>query len=366
MTSSKREDLRRFRRRRIPSFLPFQRSDHRKHFQSPGSSGNQPHRKPRRRKQKLPGYAPVWNSIVPSGYIMVFPTTETSILPSHSNFGKDIAFLVGAMKTEGSTASSPFFGAVATTSAVMGHSMGGGSAFLAVQYDANITAIATLAAANTNPPSIAAAANITIPSIVIAGTNDCVAPPDVHQMPMYDALASDCKTFVSVTGGSHCQFANTNTNCFIGELTCTPRPAINSDVQQSTTYGLLLPWLNYYLKNDVASGTAFQALITTNSGITSQQNCQLLTTPQTEIAAQVIMSIFPNPISNTATLKVNRQLTNAILTIFTISGQTVLTQENLNGETINLSRTNLANGLYFVRLSEGNKVIAIDKLIIGD
>ena len=70
-------------------------------------------------------YANIWNDIVPNGYIMVFPTTETSLFPSHTNFGKDIAFLVGAMKTEGTNASSTFFGGVATTSAAMGHSMGG-------------------------------------------------------------------------------------------------------------------------------------------------------------------------------------------------------------------------------------------------
>jgi hypothetical protein len=46
-------------------------------------------------------YDVVWNAIVPGGYIMVFPVTETSFSPSHSDFGKDIAFLVGAMKAEG-------------------------------------------------------------------------------------------------------------------------------------------------------------------------------------------------------------------------------------------------------------------------
>lgn len=153
-------------------------------------------------------YDVVWNALVPQGFIMVFPTTETSLSPSHTDFGKDIAFLIGAMKTEGNTSSSDFFGAVAPTSAVMGHSMGGGSAFLAMQYDSSITALATLAAAVTNPSSVTAAAGITKPSIVIAAENDCVAPPAQHQQLMYDALISTCKSFVSVTGGSHCQFAD--------------------------------------------------------------------------------------------------------------------------------------------------------------
>ena len=311
-------------------------------------------------------YAPVWNALVPNGYIMVFPTTESSIFPSHSNFGKDIAYLVGAMKNEGTSNSSAFFGAVDGTSAVMGHSMGGGAAFLAVQYDPTITALATLAAANTNPPSITAAAEITIPSIVLAGANDCVAPPDEHQLPMYDALAADCKTLVSITGGSHCQFANTNTNCFIGELTCTPRPAINADAQQATTYQLLLPWLDYYLKYDTVAGTQFQDLITTGNGIESQQNCSLLSTYDVAPAAVSKLNIFPNPLFETTTLETNVGLINASLVIYNIYGQAVFEQHKINSQIIVLSRNNLASGLYFVRLSDGTKTIAVEKLLIAD
>ncbi len=310
-------------------------------------------------------YAPVWNSIVPSGYIMVFPTTETSFFPSHTNFGKDMAYLVGAMKTEGVTESSAFFRAVDGTSAVMGHSMGGGAAFLAVQYDSTITAMATLAAANTNPPSIEAAAAITIPSIVVSGSNDCVAPDEVHQLPMYEALASDCKTFVSISGGSHCQFANTNTNCFIGELTCTPRPEINADAQQNTTYQLLLPWLDYYLKYETAAGTQFQELIAAGNGIESMQNCVLLSASD-HATRQLNVNIIPNPFSETATLETNVKLTNASLIISNIYGQVVYEQRHINSQTISLSRQNLANGLYFARLLEGTKTMAIEKLLIAN
>ncbi len=220
-------------------------------------------------------YNDVWNAIVPSGYIMVFPTTETSFSPSHLDFGKDIAFLVSAMKAANTNSSSLFFGAVTNASAVMGHSMGGGSAFLAVQYDSSITALASFAPAVTTPSSITAAKSIYIPAIVFAGANDCVAPPAQNQQPMYDSLSSSCKTFVSITGGSHCQFANYSFNCTFGESTCTPQPAISAALQQTTALNLLLPWLNFYLKKNCASGTQFQNLIAAGSGITSQQNCVL-------------------------------------------------------------------------------------------
>ncbi len=311
-------------------------------------------------------YAPEWNAIVPNGYIMVFPTTETGLFPSHTNFGKDIAFLVGAMKGEGANATSAFFGSVATTSAVMGHSMGGGSAFLAVQYDSSITALATFAAANTNPPSIAAATGISIPSIVLAGANDCVAPPTQHQLPMYDSLASTCKTYVSITGGSHCQFAGSNFNCSFGEATCSPQPTISSAVQQATTFDVLMPWLNYYLKNDLAAGAVFQNLITASIGITAQQNCTLTSTQINEVTAPSNVSIFPNPFSSRTTIQSSRALQNATLTLYTIYGQEVLQLNNLNGQSFGLSREHISNGLYFARLSEGNVIIAFEKLIIAD
>src|ERR1035437_6559267 len=114
-------------------------------------------------------YDSIWNAVVPNGYIMVFPTTETSISTNHLDFGKDLAFLVGAMKAEGLNSSSTFYGAVAKTSAVMGHSMGGGSSFLSIQFDSTITAFASLAPKNTTPSAFTAAKSITIPSIIFSG-----------------------------------------------------------------------------------------------------------------------------------------------------------------------------------------------------
>lgn len=308
-------------------------------------------------------YSPVWNALVPSGYIMVFPTTETGFSPSHTNLGKDIAYLVGAMKAESLNNASTFFGAVGTTSAVLGHSMGAGSAFLAVQYDASITAIATFAAANTNPSSIAAAVGISIPSLVIAAANDCVAPPSEHQLPMYTALSSSCKTYLSITGGSHCQFAGSNTNCTLGEITCSPQPTINRETQQVLSYNPLLLWLNFYLKNDNASGSQFQNLVTAGSGITSLQNCSLLSTVE---AVQPIVVVAPNPFSSSTTIQTNAPLNNGTLTMSNLYGQAVFKKNNINGNSIILSRENLSSGIYIVQITEGTTIVATNKIVITD
>lgn len=296
---------------------------------------------------------------------MVFPTTETSFSPSHLDFGKDIAFLVGAMKAEGANPTSFYFGAIAPKSAVMGHSMGGGAAFLSVQYDTTITALATLAAANTNPSSISAASDITIPSLVIAGANDCVAPPAQHQIPMYDSLVSVCKTLVSVTGGSHCQFANDNLYCSIGESSCSPKPTITPLQQQATTFSLMIPWLNYFLKSDTDAGKQFQTLISAGSGITSRQNCSLITTWIDEKHLSVRIFVRPNPFTFSTTVETNIELKSATLIVYNTFGERVKQINRINGREIQIFKEDLPIGIYSICLMQNNKIIATSKIVIS-
>lgn len=219
-------------------------------------------------------YQNIWDDLVPQGYIVAFPRTEGSISPSHSEFGKDLKFLVTKLQSESATnLSSPFYNHINTKSAIMGHSMGGGSAFLAAESNLNITTMVTFAAANTTPPSIAAATNVTVPALVFAGENDCVAPPIDHQIPMYDSLASACKTFISIKGGAHCEFANNNFNCSFGQSTCTPTPTITRAQQQDAVSDLLKLWLEYYLKDNCNSWDVFNDSLAVSPRITHEQGC---------------------------------------------------------------------------------------------
>ncbi|GAB4135698.1 MAG: hypothetical protein Fur0041_09920 [Bacteroidia bacterium] len=300
-------------------------------------------------------YDVFWLNLVPQGYIMVFPTTESSLSPSHLDFGKDIAFLCNAMKAEGQNSASPYFGAVDSRCAAMGHSMGGGAAFLAMQEDTSITVLATFAAAVTSPSSVAAAQQIQKPAIVFAGANDCVTPPVNHQLPMYDSLASSCKTYISVTGGSHCQFASFNFNCYLGEGTCTPQPAITATVQQNTVFNLLLPWLNYYLKNDCPDGTQFQNLVNTGSGITSLQNCSLnCTTGFAEDASKnKTFLVYPNPSSAEIHVVTDNKAAATTYMICNYTGQTVKSGVLHPDQTIDIR--SLSSGMYLLILESGVK-----------
>lgn len=220
-------------------------------------------------------YQFLWEALVPLGYVVALPTTEGGFSPSHLALGLDLRFLVNKLKSENSSPSSLFFGHVTDSAAIMGHSMGGGAAFLACENFTGVTTMVTFAAAETNPSAIQAAQNITIPTLVFSGSNDCVTPPANHQVPMYNNLASDCKTFISITGGGHCYFANYNFNCAFGEATCSPSPTITRAQQHAIILTHLMPFYDYMLKGNTESWITFNNLLNNSSGITSSQECNL-------------------------------------------------------------------------------------------
>jgi len=81
---------------------------------------------------------------------------------------------------------------------------------------------------------------------------------------------------------------------------------------------------------------------------------------------QYDFTFFPNPFSAQTTLQTDNLLHNATLTIYNSFGQTVKQIKNISGSTVTLFRDNLPSGLYFIRLTQDNKIIMIDKLVITD
>ncbi len=215
-------------------------------------------------------YANFQQAYVTEGYILVLPTTEGSLAPSHGDFGLDLAFAITSMQAEGTNSGSPFFGHIFSTSAVMGHSMGGGASFLAAGGAPQITTVVNYAAAETNPSAIAAAGNAAMPTLVFSGSADCVVPAAGNQQDMYTASASTCKAFVSITGAGHCQFANSSFTCTLGELTCGGPGSLTRPQQQDVAQDLTLLWLNRYLKDDPTAGAAFADSLALSTRITSQ------------------------------------------------------------------------------------------------
>ena len=77
-------------------------------------------------------------------------------------------------------------------------------------------------------------------------------------------------------------------------------------------------------------------------------------------------SIFPNPFNSTTTLKIFGNIDDVNLTIYNLYGQAIKQMNKISAQTVSLFRDNLPSGLYFIRLTETNKIIATEKLIITD
>ena len=78
------------------------------------------------------------------------------------------------------------------------------------------------------------------------------------------------------------------------------------------------------------------------------------------------LNYFPNPFSTQTILQTNKPFKDATLTVYNCQGQQVKQIANLSGQTITFNRNNLQSGLYFFRITQGNKLIANKKLIITD
>ncbi|MBA3898720.1 MAG: dienelactone hydrolase family protein [Bacteroidetes bacterium] len=297
-------------------------------------------------------YQNFWDLLVPEGYIMAFPTTESGFSPSHSDFGKDLSFIITKIQGSGAGTFVPS-ASVGATSAIMGHSMGGGSAFLAAEKNPSITTMVSFAAANTNPSSIAASQKVSVPTILFSGVNDCVTPPSQHQDIMYDSTAAAYKTQVNIKGGGHCFFADSNFNCTFGEATCSPSPTITRAAQQSATTDFLKLWLGFYLKNDCQKASEFQDSLVKSPRISYRQSQSIacVTGIKETDLFQNTFKIFPNPFSSQLTLEMNKEhirtvdIYNVVMEnagAFSFTGQ---------DNKVMLDFSSLKNGIYFININ---------------
>ncbi len=307
-------------------------------------------------------YQNFWNALVPSGYVMAFPKTEGSFSPSHLEYTKDLAFVVDQMNYLGTQSSSIFFNRISPMNAVMGHSMGGGASFLAVPLNSNITTLVNFAPAETNPSAITASTSVTIPALIFAGANDCVTPPSSNQLPMYNGLASACKTLINIIGASHCQMANTNTFCSFGESTCSPSPTITRTVQHTILFNYLLPWLDFQLKGNCAQGAYFDSQIVSDTAITYQKNCiQCNVLNYNEMSAQSNQIVlYPNPTKDSITIK-GLTLNEYAIKITDGNAKVILQQKFVESCTIDISK--FSAGIYYYSVIGSNKEIKNGKFI---
>jgi len=307
-------------------------------------------------------YRNIWEDLVPKGYIMAFPKTEGGLSPSHLEFGKDLAFVSSQIFNLGMLQSTLFYDRVSLMNAVMGHSMGGGAAFLAPQFNSNIKVILTFAAAETNPSAIASAGTLSIPALIVAGTNDCVAPPVTNQEAMYNALVSTCKTYLAINGGSHCQMANSNFLCSFGESTCTPQPTITRDQQHLVLDDYLFLWLDAQLKMDCSAGHNFNTLLANDSRIAFQKNCLQCEPLQTSNIERIAsIEFYPNPFTSSLNFR-NENKAIFSIALYDSAGRLLLTKK-ISSTQDAIDTSVLASGLYWYQIITDSGKVEKGKLI---
>lgn len=317
-------------------------------------------------------YQRLWETLAAQGFIVCFPRTEGSFSPSHTDFAKDLAYLCSAMEGENVGSGSLFFGHVQPRYAIMGHSMGGGCTILAAQYNPDlIKCVATFAPANTNPSAIAVAPAVQVPSLTFAGSYDCIAPPAQHALPIFEALDSTaCKIYVNIEGGSHCQFADANTNCSLGEtLTGCANPPISSMVQQDLVYSLLLLWLKVYLKEESNFEAPLQAVLAAGNGFSTINNCASTTDSKELLSNNFDFKISGNPVFNQEIYvqipETNKdELINFL--IYDVSGQLMMNLSNqviASGKKLEISLRDLPAGMYYLLAIGKNGISGAKKFV---
>lgn len=307
-------------------------------------------------------YDNIYNKLASAGYIVLLPRTEGSFSPSHSEFGNDLKFLVNAgqsLNTVNSpTTLSVFNGKVATKSAIGGHSMGGGSSFLAAANNTSVTCVFNFAPATTNPSSIASASLITVPSLIISGAIDCVADTTV-QNSHYNALASSKKFHVILKQLTHCDFGNgTNFNCTFGQSSSGCSNVVSNAMALPRYMNYVQNFLDNQLKNDCAAGQRFMDSVNTTSSLrsglkkTGSVACSVTYLKKSSNNGE--LRVYPNPANSN--IFIDLPMTDIKLKISDLYGQVLLYREYNNiKNSLEASLDEFKSGIYILEVESATE-----------
>ena len=110
---------------------------------------------------------------------------------------------------------------------------------------------------------------------------------------------------------------------------------------------------SFTIKDYAYESTPNNCIITgqTTTSITEQKNSQNL-------------KIHPNPFYSSTNISVNKDLINAKLTLYDSCNREVYNAINITGNSIELSRDQLPDGIYFVVITENNRTISTAKISV--
>jgi hypothetical protein len=293
------------------------------------------------------------DQLTPQGYVIALVNTENGLFSvSHPNFGLDIRFVNNWLRNAPGNSLHPLQAILNGRTAIMGHSMGGGSGVLASANNTEIDLYIGLAPAETNPSAIEAAQNVTAPSIIFSGQNDGVTPPTEHHLPIYNSLSSSCKYFISVLGGGHCAFAASSFTCNFGENASNPQPSITANQQLSVLFDFLSPALSTYLDNDLIQLARFNDSLDNSTRIQAFTACENASVSTSNATVQDIR-IFPNPGIDVVHIAFPLHMLNhnAEILLLDLSGKTVIKTTKSEGQSnVSLQTQKIKTGSYILKV----------------
>jgi len=307
-------------------------------------------------------YDNIYSELSKRGYIVALPRTEGGFSPSHSEFGSDLS-LVGnkIMLLNATNTLAPIFvGKVSQKLALAGHSMGGGSSFLAAKNNPSVTCLFNFAAAQTNPASSQAAKQVVVPTLIIGGQADCVAPAATNQNKMWDSTASTKKFEIIIKNLTHCDFGNGgNFNCTFGQNTSNCPNTVSNTTALKLYMNFVNPFLDFNLKSICTEGTRFMDSVNLSQVVFAKQQLGILGCAPTNIYEDGWISslnIYPNPIKETLFIDVINS-SELKINLFSIMGQKIETKNIIEGNKLKIELSDLPKGIYIVKISGNNSSI---------
>jgi hypothetical protein len=117
-------------------------------------------------------------------------------------------------------------------------------------------------------------------------------------------------------------------------------------------------------QNFTATTTGAYAVVVSNGTCTDTSYCVAVTgTGLADPLANELIKIYPNPAGKVVSVVLPYAATGVQLQISSISGQVVLQQDQLSGAAFSMDLSGLAPGMYFLKISEQDKVIGLRKLV---
>jgi photosystem II stability/assembly factor-like uncharacterized protein len=134
----------------------------------------------------------------------------------------------------------------------------------------------------------------------------------------------------------------------MGPSTCNQVSGVTSSLSAVTFYDSLIGYI---------AGDSGVILKTINAGYLTSVN---------ELQNSKNVFAYPNPFLTETTFSTNKDLTDATLVLYNSFGQEVKQIAHISGRTIILQRDHLPAGIYFIYLTENDKMIGTGKLMMQD